>query len=119
MGGYCDYMLFTPAMFPLIPPCKTLKCDLNIAFAPNNSKERMIMSVVRNYYGLNPFGYASEKDMVDNLTSSNNNNGVYDRSGITLLVYRFSCIMSNLLHGFTKHSPHYLFSLVIYYSRSF
>ena len=83
MGGYCDYMLFTPAMFPLIPPCKTLKCDLNIAFAPNNSKERMIMSVVRNYYGLNPFGYASERDMVDNLTSSNNNNGVYDRSGIT------------------------------------
>ncbi|KAL5250662.1 hypothetical protein ACHWQZ_G016406 [Mnemiopsis leidyi] len=75
MGGYCDYMLFTPAMFPLIPPCKTLKCDLKIAFTPNNTKERMIMSVVRNYYGLIPMGYDSEKDMVDNLTSHNNNNG--------------------------------------------
>ena len=114
MGGYCDYMLFTPAMFPLIPPCKTLKCDLNIAFAPNNSKERMIMSVVRNYYGLNPFGYASEKDMVDNLTSSNNNNGVYDRSGITgilILLNEKKLIPKSLLHAWLLQNK----TLVIFY----
>ncbi|XP_063687941.1 phospholipid-transporting ATPase ABCA3-like isoform X2 [Bolinopsis microptera] len=72
MGGYCDYTLFTPALFPLIPPCTTLHCDLNVSFAPDNNMTRLYMAAIKNYYGLNTKGFATEDKMVAFLGLQNN-----------------------------------------------
>ena len=72
MGGYCDYALFTPSLFPLIPPCTSLSCELHVAFTPNDSKSIQIMSGIKSYYGLSTEGFGSEEEMLNFLNSEKN-----------------------------------------------
>ena len=71
MGGYCDYTVFTPAIFPLVPPCDKQLCPLSIAFAPNDEKSSQYMSAIEHYYGMTKQGFESEDKMLKFLAVQN------------------------------------------------
>jgi hypothetical protein len=104
MGGYCDYTLFTPALFPLIPPCTSLSCNLNVAFTPNDTKARQIMTVISNYYGLNWTGFDTEEQMVNYLSSKNDTKSGFVTHTLQLIKHFHLCS----IHTFYSFTTIYL-----------